>query len=158
MRNGLLTSMSLAGLLAAYFVQGAVAAPVVPPATPTPIYGSSLEQVYYILLPRWILSVPLSPSILRASSLSLRSLALLLKTANFKTNLFCRTTRSVVPRTVTLCRSAFPKTAAAETGGGDCGPRISRWCFSAGAPLYSSASLRASGIARHRGRPGDVVT
>lgn len=47
MRNGLLTSMGLTGLLATSFVPGAVAAPVVPPAIPTAVHGPSLEQVYY---------------------------------------------------------------------------------------------------------------
>jgi hypothetical protein len=47
MRKGLLTSMGLTGLLATSFVQGAAAAPIVPPVTPTALDGSSFEQVYY---------------------------------------------------------------------------------------------------------------
>ena len=48
MRKGLLTLMGLVGLLAASLVQGAVAAPMVPPAARviTP-HGGSLGQVYY---------------------------------------------------------------------------------------------------------------
>jgi len=48
MRKGLFTSIGLAGLLAASLVQGAVAAPIVPPATlMIAPYGDALEQVYY---------------------------------------------------------------------------------------------------------------
>jgi hypothetical protein len=47
MRNGLLTSIGLIGLVAASFVQGAAAAPIVPPTIPTAVHGPSLEQVYY---------------------------------------------------------------------------------------------------------------
>jgi hypothetical protein len=48
MRKGLLTSMGLAGLLAASLVQGSVAAPIVLHATPmTVVHGGLLEHVYY---------------------------------------------------------------------------------------------------------------
>ena len=48
MLKGLLTAMVLAGPLAASLGQGAVAAPIAPPLTPTiALDGRSIEQVYY---------------------------------------------------------------------------------------------------------------
>jgi len=48
MRTGLLTSLGFAGLLGTALAQGAVAAPIVPPATPMiPPHGGSFEQVHY---------------------------------------------------------------------------------------------------------------
>jgi hypothetical protein len=48
MYKDLLTSMSLAGLLAVSLAQGTAAAPIAPPAAPVIAgYGRPLEQVYY---------------------------------------------------------------------------------------------------------------
>jgi hypothetical protein len=48
MYKDVLTSMSLAGLLAVSLAQGIAAAPIAPPAAPvTAVYERPLEQIYY---------------------------------------------------------------------------------------------------------------